>query len=116
MRFYDIRGRHRRPLRSGASGRRPRKTCVTSVDYEHVGELLGNSLDLIVSDKSDACAAGGVIVYGENVIGACGRIFARYNRNRDIASRLFVESRSVFEGDRDLASRATLRFTGSGRI
>ena len=28
--------------------------CVTSVDYEHV-ELLGNSLELIVSDKSDAC-------------------------------------------------------------
>ena len=30
-------------------------TCVTSVDYEHV-ELLGHSLELIVSDKSDACA------------------------------------------------------------
>ena len=32
-----------------------RVTCVTSVDYEHV-ELLGHSLELIVSDKSDACA------------------------------------------------------------
>jgi dihydrofolate synthase / folylpolyglutamate synthase len=42
-----------------------RETCVTSVDYEHV-ELLGSSLELIVSDKSDACAAGGMIVYGEN--------------------------------------------------
>ncbi len=42
-----------------------RCTCVTSVDYEHV-ELLGNSLELIASDKSDACAAGGTIVYGEN--------------------------------------------------
>ncbi|UPJ50335.1 bifunctional folylpolyglutamate synthase/dihydrofolate synthase [Bradyrhizobium sp. 200] len=42
-----------------------RETCVTSVDYEHV-ELLGNSLQLIVSDKSDACAAGGTVVYGEN--------------------------------------------------
>jgi dihydrofolate synthase/folylpolyglutamate synthase len=40
-------------------------TAVTSVDYEHV-ELLGNSLELIVSDKSDACASGGTIVYGEN--------------------------------------------------
>src|SRR4029079_8982682 len=30
-----------------------RETCVTSVDYEHV-ELLVNSLELIVSDKSDA--------------------------------------------------------------
>ena len=45
-----------------------RETCVTSVDYEHV-ELLGNSLELIVSDKSDACAAGGTIVYGENCRG-----------------------------------------------
>ncbi len=35
-----------------------RFTCVTSVDYEHV-ELLGHTLELIVSDKSDACAAGG---------------------------------------------------------
>ena len=42
-----------------------RETCVTSVDYEHV-ELLGNSLQLIVSDKSDACATGGTIIYGEN--------------------------------------------------
>jgi dihydrofolate synthase/folylpolyglutamate synthase len=45
-----------------------RETCVTSVDYEHV-ELLGNSLALIASDKSDACAAGGTIVYGENCRG-----------------------------------------------
>jgi dihydrofolate synthase/folylpolyglutamate synthase len=42
-----------------------RETCVTSVDYEHV-ELLGNTLALIASDKSDACAAGGTVVYGEN--------------------------------------------------
>src|SRR3954454_7126669 len=40
-------------------------TCVASVDYEHM-ELLGNSLELILSDKSDACARGGIIVYGEN--------------------------------------------------
>ena len=62
-------------------------TSVTSVDYEHV-ELLGNSLELIVSDKSDACASGGTIVYGENC-----RILrphlAEYNRNRDIAG-LFI--------------------------
>ena len=49
-------------IRSASSAR---ETCVTSVDHEHV-ELLGNSLELIVSDKSDACAAGGTIVYGEN--------------------------------------------------
>jgi dihydrofolate synthase/folylpolyglutamate synthase len=42
-----------------------RTTCVTSVDYEHV-ELLGHSLELIAADKSDACAAGGTIVYGQN--------------------------------------------------
>jgi dihydrofolate synthase/folylpolyglutamate synthase len=42
-----------------------RATCVTSVDYEHVA-LLGHSLELIVSDKSDACAAGGTVIYGEN--------------------------------------------------
>jgi dihydrofolate synthase/folylpolyglutamate synthase len=40
-------------------------TCVTSVDYEHM-EVLGNSLELILSDKSDACAGGGTIIYGEN--------------------------------------------------
>ncbi|HEU0084419.1 MAG TPA: cyanophycin synthetase, partial [Bradyrhizobium sp.] len=62
-------------------------TCVTSVDLEHTG-LLGNSLELIVSDKSDACAAGGTIVYGEN----CQNLrphLAEYNRNRDVKS-LFV--------------------------
>ena len=41
------------------------QTAVTSVDLEHV-ELLGHSLELIISDKSDACAAGGTVVYGEN--------------------------------------------------
>ena len=40
-------------------------TSVTSVDYEHV-QLLGHSLELIASDKSDACAAGGTIIYGAN--------------------------------------------------
>ena len=58
-----------RPASAGATIRSrlvgARETCVTSVDYEHV-ELLGNSLELIVSDKSDACAAGGTVVYGEN--------------------------------------------------
>lgn len=61
--------------------------CVTSVDYEHV-ELLGHSLELIASDKSDACACGGTIVYGEN----CGSLrphLLEYNRHRAIMS-LFV--------------------------
>ncbi len=62
-------------------------TAVTSVDYEHV-ELLGRSLQLIVSDKSDACESGGTIIYGEN----CRELRAHiveYNRNRNVES-LFV--------------------------
>jgi dihydrofolate synthase/folylpolyglutamate synthase len=62
-------------------------TAVVSVDYEHV-DLLGNSLQEIVADKSDACAAGGVIVYGEN----CRKLrphIGEYNRNRNVES-LFV--------------------------
>jgi dihydrofolate synthase / folylpolyglutamate synthase len=62
-------------------------TCVTSVDCEHV-ELLGNSLELIASDKSDACASGGTIVYGENCRSLRPHII-EYNRYRKIAS-LFV--------------------------
>jgi dihydrofolate synthase/folylpolyglutamate synthase len=58
----------------------PHETCVTSVDYEHV-ELLGNSLELIVSDKSDACAAGGTIVYGENCRDLRPHL-VEYNRGR----------------------------------
>ena len=64
-----------------------RETCVTSVDYEHV-ELLGNSLELIVSDKSDACAAGGTIVYGENCRDLRPHLVA-YNRGAGRTS-LFV--------------------------
>ncbi len=60
-------------------------TCVTSVDREHV-ELLGNSLQLIASDKSDACASGGTIVYGENCRNLRPHLI-EYNRNRMIASR-----------------------------
>jgi dihydrofolate synthase/folylpolyglutamate synthase len=62
-------------------------TCVTSVDYEHV-ELLGNSLELIGSDKSDACAAGGTIIYGENCRSLRPHII-EYQRYRDIRT-LFV--------------------------
>lgn len=62
-------------------------TCVTSVDLEHT-ELLGNSLELIVSDKSDACAAGGTVIYGENCRPLRPHILA-YNRNRAVTG-LFV--------------------------
>lgn len=59
-------------------------TCVASVDLEHVS-LLGNSLALIASDKSDACAAGGTIIYGENCRSLRDHLLA-YNRNRDVRS------------------------------
>jgi dihydrofolate synthase/folylpolyglutamate synthase len=62
-------------------------TCVTSVDTEHV-ELLGNSLELIAFDKSDACAAGGTIVYGENCRNLKPHLL-EYNRYREIDA-LFV--------------------------
>ena len=65
-------------------------TCVTSVDYEHV-ELLGPSLQLIASDKSDACAAGGTIVYGENCRSLRPHLI-EYNRHRDVTP-LFVRER-----------------------
>jgi dihydrofolate synthase / folylpolyglutamate synthase len=64
-----------------------RETCVTSVDYEHV-ELLGNTLALIASDKSDACATGGTIVYGENCRGLRPHL-VEYNRSR-ACTPLFV--------------------------
>ncbi len=71
-------------------------TCVTSVDYEHV-ELLGNSLQLIASDKSDACASGGTIVYGENCRNLRPHLI-EYNRNRAIASR-FVRDEIGISGE-----------------
>ena len=64
-----------------------RETCVTSVDYEHV-ELLGHTLELIASDKSDACAAGGTIVYGENCRSLRPHL-VEYNRGRG-CTPLFV--------------------------
>jgi dihydrofolate synthase/folylpolyglutamate synthase len=64
-----------------------RVTSVTSVDVEHT-ELLGNALELIVSDKSDACASGGTIIYGENCRGLRDHI-AEYNRTRGVTN-LFV--------------------------
>jgi len=64
-----------------------RTSCVTSVDLEHVA-LLGESLQLIASDKSDACAAGGTIVYGENCQPLRDHL-AEYNRARDVIG-LFV--------------------------
>lgn len=82
-------------------------TCVTSVDYEHV-ELLGHSLPLIVSDKSDACAAGGTIVYGENCRSLRPHIL-EYNRNRGIAS-LFVRDEIGIGGEAISASAQRFDF------
>ena len=78
-------------------------TSVTSVDYEHV-ELLGHSLELIASDKSDACASGGTIVYGEN----CRKLrphLVEYNRARKVTP-LFVR----YEIDNKTSSASGQRF------
>jgi dihydrofolate synthase/folylpolyglutamate synthase len=78
-----------------------RETCVTSVDYEHVG-LLGNSLELIASDKSDACAAGGTIVYGENCRGFRAHL-VEYNRGRG-CTPLFVRDEIGIDNEAMAAS------------
>lgn len=76
-------------------------TSVTSVDYEHVA-LLGNSLALIASDKSDACAAGGSVIYGEN----CRQLrphLTAYNRSRQVVS-LFVRDDIAIEREAIVAA------------
>jgi dihydrofolate synthase / folylpolyglutamate synthase len=85
--------------------------CVTSVDYEHV-ELLGHSLELIASDKSDACASGGTIVYGENCRSLRPHLM-EYNRNRAVALR-FVRDEIGISGESASASgqRFDFRFGG----
>src|ERR1700694_2767046 len=80
-------------------------TCVTSVDYEHV-ELLGDSLELIASDKSDACASGGTIIYGENCRSLRPHLI-EYNRYRAVAS-LFVRDQIGISGE--FASASGQRF------
>lgn len=82
-------------------------TCVTSVDYEHV-ELLGHSLPLIASDKSDACAAGGTIVYGENCLELRPHLI-EYNRYREVTSR-FVRDEIRIGGETLAAPRQHFDF------
>lgn len=84
-------------------------TCVASVDFEHVS-LLGNSLEFIASDKSDACAAGGAVIYGENCRPLRDHLLA-YNRNRHVES-LFVRDEIAIERETTLAEgeRFDLRF------
>jgi dihydrofolate synthase/folylpolyglutamate synthase len=82
-------------------------TAVTSVDYEHV-ELLGHSLQLIVSDKSDACACGGTIIYGENCRPLRPHI-VEYNRNRAVES-LFVRDVVRLNGETITATGQSFDF------
>ena len=82
-------------------------TTVTSVDHEHV-ELLGHSLELIVSDKSDACASSGVIIYGENCRPLRPHIL-EYNRNRNVES-LFIRDEIRIGGETVAPAGQTLRF------
>ena len=84
-----------------------RKTCVTSVDYEHV-ELLGHTLELIASDKSDACAAGGTIVYGENCRDLRPHL-AEYNRGRG-CTPLFVRDDIHIGNDATAGQHFDFRF------
>ena len=87
-------------------------TCVTSVDHEHVA-LLGDSLAFIVSDKSDACAAGGTVVYGENCRPLRAHI-AAYNRNRDV-SALFVRDEIAIGRETITAGHARFDLQTGGR-
>lgn len=84
-----------------------RQTCVTSLDFEHV-DLLGHSLQLIASDKSDACAAGGTIVYGENCRALRGHL-REYNRGRDCTS-LFVRDEIAVRNEVSEPSRQRFDF------
>jgi dihydrofolate synthase/folylpolyglutamate synthase len=72
------------------------ESCVTSVDYEHVN-LLGNRLELIASDKSDACASPGVTIYGENCRSLRPHLL-EYLRNRGIIA-LFVRDEIAISGE-----------------
>jgi dihydrofolate synthase/folylpolyglutamate synthase len=88
-----------------------RATCVTSVDYEHV-ELLGNSLALIASDKSDACTSSGTIIYGEN----CRELrphLIEYNRHRAITP-LFVRDQIGISAEAVSASGQRFDFQFGG--
>ena len=84
-----------------------RGTCVTSVDYEHV-ELLGNSLELIASDKSDACAAAGTIIYGESCRDL-RRHLVEHNRWRG-CTPLFVRDEITIDNEAQSASRQHFDF------
>ena len=79
-------------------------SCVTSVDYEHV-ELLGSSLELIASDKSDACAADGIIVYGENIRG----LRPHLTNTTAIASHAPVRPRPDHDQGEQFRVRAAIR-------
>jgi dihydrofolate synthase / folylpolyglutamate synthase len=88
-----------------------RLTAVTSVDYEHV-ELLGNTLELIVADKSDACASGGVVIYGENCRPLRPTII-EYNHHRNVRS-LFVRDEVRIESDSVRGADQSFSFTLGG--
>jgi dihydrofolate synthase/folylpolyglutamate synthase len=88
-----------------------RVTCVTSVDYEHV-ELLGHSLELIASDKSDACASGGTTIYGENLRDLRPHLI-EYNRYRAVTS-LFVRDQIGIAGESASASGQRFDFDFGG--
>ena len=87
-------------------------TCVTSVDYEHV-ELLGNSLELIVSDKSDACACRRHHRLWRELRGACGRICSNIIAIAR-SQRLFVRDEIGIGGESASASGQQFDFRFGG--
>jgi len=64
---------------------RSRVTAVTSIDLEHTS-LLGSSLELIVLDKTDACAIGGTVIYGENCL-TLAKLITSYLANKGVSAR-----------------------------
>ncbi len=58
--------------------------AVTSLDLEHTA-LLGNTLELIGFDKSDACPPQGTVFYGPNCKSLMP-IFTTYNKLRNVES------------------------------
>ncbi|MBR0753114.1 bifunctional folylpolyglutamate synthase/dihydrofolate synthase [Bradyrhizobium jicamae] len=87
-------------------------TAVVSVDLEHT-ELLGNSLELIALDKTDACASGGTVIYGQNCL-PLHDVIESYVANRGVSTR-FV-GRELLSHDIRYSPRAQTFDLGIGKL
>lgn len=87
---------------------------LTSVDLEHTA-LLGSSLELIALDKSDACAPGGTVVHGENLL-PLADLLTTSARLRGVTPRFVGRDAEVADVSLDPdAMRFSLR-DGRGRV